>query len=74
MQMNNIPESFHRSHIWHTGPNLSYTMGLQSVATVVNNVYIVKITQFWWLGISVTVIYTRAVCKPCHNNRCSPLP
>lgn len=62
--MNNIPEtSFHHSHIWHTGPNLSHTMGLQPAATVVNNVYNVEITQFLWLGIFVTVIYTCAVCK-----------
>jgi hypothetical protein len=47
---------------------------MRSAGTFISYVYTAKITQlFRWLGITIIVNFTFAVCEPAHNNSCDPL-
>lgn len=47
---------------------------MRPAATFVNYFHTIKITQFRWFGIPLTVIFPRAARQPAHNNRCGLLP
>jgi hypothetical protein len=71
-----IPVTFSWWFVVNYGSPTSSPPGciMRPAATFVNYFYTIKITQFRWLGVPLTVIFPRVAREPAHNKRCGLLP